>query len=392
MDINFSDAEVAFREEVRAFLKDAWNGELAEKAKQPGSYKEVQVSWERKLNEKGWAAPLWPVEYGGAGWTPTQSYIYETERAAVGAPDVSPFGLKMVGPVIYSFGSEEQKQRFLPRILNADDWWCQGYSEPGAGSDLASLKCKAERDGDDYVINGAKIWTTYAQHADWMFCLVRTDSDCKPQQGISFILIDMNSPGITVRPIVTIDSEHHLNEVIFDDVRVPATNLIGEENKGWTYAKSLLAHERTAIAGVADSKRNLEELKKLAAAELNGGRAMINDPIFRQRISDIEIDLMALEYTELRVLASMSKGNGPGVESSLLKLKGTEIQQSIQELKLDLSGYFGAVVQDGISAEEVGHAYGDSARRGFMFSRAATIYGGSDEVQKNITAKFVLGL
>lgn len=392
MDINFSEAEVTFREEVRAFLKDAWNSEMAEQAKQPGSYKEVQVNWERSLNKQGWAAPTWPVEHGGAGWTPTQSYIFETERASVGAPDVSPFGLKMVGPVIYSFGNDAQKERFLPRILNADDWWCQGYSEPGAGSDLASLKTKAERDGDDFIINGAKIWTTLAQHANWMFCLVRTSTEGKPQQGISFILVDMNSPGITVRPIVTIDGEHHLNEVIFDDVRVPAENLIGEENKGWTYAKSLLAHERTAIAGVADSKRNLEEIKTLAAAEVNGGKAMIEDPMFRQRISDIEIDLMALEFTELRVLASMSKGNGPGVESSLLKLKGTEIQQSIQELKLDLAGNFGTVVQSGMSAEEVGHAFGDVARRGFMMSRAATIYGGSDEVQKNITAKFVLGL
>lgn len=392
MDINYSEQDLAFRDEVRAFLVEAWTAEHAAEASVPGQFKPVHVAWEKRLHAKGWVASGWPVEHGGTGWSPTQSYIFETERAAVGAPDVSPFGLKMVGPVIYSFGSEEQKKHFLPRILNNDDWWCQGYSETGAGSDLASLQTKAVRDGDDYIINGAKIWTTYAQHADWMFCLVRTNSECKPQQGISFILIDMTSPGITVRPIYTIDGEHHLNEVIFDEVRVPAANRIGEENKGWTYAKSLLAHERTAIAGVADSKRHLADIKVLASKEVNAGKAMIDDPVFLQRLSDIEIELMALEYTELRVLDSMAKGNGPGTESSLLKLKGTEIQQRLQELRIDLAGYHGAMVQEDLSTEQLGHSFGDAARRGYMFGRAATIYGGSDEVQKNITAKYVLGL
>lgn len=392
MDINFSKEDIAFRDEVREFLKHAWTEENSAEAKLPGSFKNVQVAWERRLYDQGWVAPGWPKEYGGTGWTSTQKFIFETERAAVGAPDVSPFGLKMVAPVIYGFGNDEQKAKFLPRILKNEDWWCQGYSETGAGSDLAALKTKAERDGDDYIINGAKIWTTYAQHADWMFCLVRTSNEGKRQQGISFLLIDMNTPGVTVRPIYTIDDEHHLNEVIFDDVRVPVANRIGEENQGWTYAKSLLAHERTAIAGVADSKRHIAELKCLAAAEVNAGQSMASNVNFQQRLADIEIELMALEYTELRVLASTAKGQGPGVESSLLKIKGTEIQQQLQDLRLDLAGYFGAVLQADLSAEQIGHQFGDQARRAYMFGRAATIYGGSNEVQKNITAKYVLGL
>ncbi|MCV6626542.1 MAG: acyl-CoA dehydrogenase family protein [Cellvibrionaceae bacterium] len=390
MDTNFSPADLAFRDEVRAFLKAAWTDVLGQYPEPLGGI--IDVEWQKRLYAQGWIAPNWPVECGGTGWSATQKYIFETERAAVGAPDVSPFGLKMVGPVIYTFGNEEQKKRFLPGILNSEDWWCQGYSEPGAGSDLASLKTKAERDGDDYIVNGAKIWTTLAQMADWMFCLVRTSTEGKPQQGISFLLIDMKTPGITVRPIYTIDEEHHLNEVILDNVRVPVANRIGEENQGWTYAKSLLAHERTAIAGVADSKRHLADLKQLAAAECNGGVRAIDEPRFRHRFADIEAELMALEYTELRVLAAMAKGDGPGVESSLLKLKGTEIQQSIAELRLDLAAAFGAVVQGELSSEQVGHSFGNLARRNFLAGRAATIYGGSDEVQKNITAKFVLGL
>jgi len=392
VDINFSKEDIAFRDEVRAFLKTAWTEADAVIAKRPGNFKEVQVTWERRLYEQGWVAPGWPKEYGGTGWSSTQKFIFETERAAAGAPDVSPFGLKMVGPVIYSFGTDEQKAKFLPRILKNEDWWCQGYSETGAGSDLAALKTKAEIDGDDYIINGAKIWTTYAQHADWMFCLVRTNNEGKRQQGITFILIDMNTPGITVRPIYTIDDEHHLNEVLFDNVRVPMANRIGEQDQGWTYAKSLLAHERTAIAGIADSKRHIADLRRLAAEEVNAGRSMASNISFQQRLADIEIELMALEYTELRVLAATAKGQGPGVESSLLKIKGTEIQQQLQDLRLDLAGHFGAVLQGDLSAEAIGHKFGDGARRAYMFGRAATIYGGSNEVQKNITAKYVLGL
>jgi alkylation response protein AidB-like acyl-CoA dehydrogenase len=298
----------------------------------------------------------------------------------------------MVGPVIYAFGSDEQKERFLPGILASDDWWCQGYSEPGSGSDLASLKTRAERDGDDYIVNGAKIWTTYAQYADWIFCLVRTSSEGKKQEGISFLLIDMKTPGIKVNPIVSIDANHSLNEVEFNNVRVPVANRIGEENKGWTYAKALLAHERTAIAEVADSKRHLEEVKRRASTEVNAGKRLIDDPLFQKRISDVEIELMALEFTELRVLATVASGGAPGAESSLLKIKGTELQQAVQALAMDLAAYYQGVLPGGPDAGTLGHEFGPRSFRKFMYGRAATIYGGSNEVQRNIIAKAVLGL
>ncbi|BFM17056.1 acyl-CoA dehydrogenase family protein [Maricurvus nonylphenolicus] len=392
MDITFSAEELAFRDEVRAFLKEAFTEDLKKRLKDKELFKAAFIEWQRALHAKGWVAQGWPTEYGGTGWTPTQSYIYECERALVGAPDVIPFGLKMVAPVIYTFGNAEQKERFLPRILNSDDWWCQGYSEPGAGSDLAALKTKAELDGDEYVVNGAKIWTSYAQHADWIFCLVRTDSSGRKQDGISFLLIDMKTPGITVNPIPSIDGVHTLNEVQFDNVRVPVANRIGEQDKGWTYAKALLAHERTAIAEVAGSKKNLAEIRKLAKSEVNGGKALIEDPMFAKRLSDIEIELMALEYTELRVLAQVAAGGSPGAESSLLKIKGTEIQQAIQQLRLDLAGYYSGVINGDLTAEQVGHDFGSDARTAYMYGRASTIYGGSNEVQKNIIAKAVLGL
>jgi alkylation response protein AidB-like acyl-CoA dehydrogenase len=392
VDTSFSAEDLAFRDEVRAFFAEAYDDDLQARLADKATFREAVIDWQRRLYEKGWIAPNWPKAHGGAEWTPTQNFIYETERAASGVRDVVPFGLKMVGPVIYTFGNDEQKERFLPRILRSEDWWCQGYSEPGAGSDLASLKTRAERDGDDYVVNGAKIWTTYAQYADWIFCLVRTSSEGKKQNGISFLLIDMHSPGIKVNPIVSIDNHHSLNEVEFNNVRVPVANLIGEEDKGWTYAKALLAHERTSIAGVADSKRALAEVRDFAAREENGGRFLIDDPLFQQRLSDIEIELMALEYTELRVLASVAAGGAPGAESSLLKIKGTEIQQAIQELRMELAGYYQGVLPTELSPEVLGHGFGSDARQAFMYGRAATIYGGSNEVQKNIIAKAVLGL
>ena len=392
MDTSFSAEDLAFRDEVRAFFAEAYDDDLQARLADKATFREAVIDWQRRLYEKGWIAPNWPKAHGGAEWTPTQNFIYETERAAAGVRDVVPFGLKMVGPVIYTFGNDEQKDRFLPRILRSEDWWCQGYSEPGAGSDLASLKTRAERDGDDYVVNGAKIWTTYAQYADWIFCLVRTSSEGKKQNGISFLLIDMHSPGIKVNPIVSIDNHHTLNEVEFNNVRVPVANLIGEEDKGWTYAKALLAHERTSIAGVADSKRALAEVRAFAAQEENGGRFLIDDPLFQRRLSDIEIELMALEYTELRVLASVAAGGAPGAESSLLKIKGTEIQQAIQELRMELAGYYQGVLPTELSDEQLGHSFGSDARQAFMYGRAATIYGGSNEVQKNIIAKAVLGL
>jgi len=392
VDTSFAPEDMAFRDEVRAFFADAYDDELRARLEHPTEYRDAIIDWQRRLYEKGWIAPGWPKEYGGAEWTPTQNFIYETERAAAGVRDVIPFGLKMVGPVIYTFGNDEQKARFLPRILRSEDWWCQGYSEPGAGSDLAALKTRADLDGDAYVVNGAKIWTTYAQHSDWIFCLVRTSNEGKKQQGISFLLIDMASEGVKVNPITTIDNHHSLNEVELNNVRVPVANLIGEQDKGWTYAKALLAHERTSIAGVADSRRALAELRRFAEQEVNAGKRKIDDPLFQQRLSDIEIELMALEYTDLRVLASVAAGGAPGAESSLLKIKGTEIQQAIQGLRMDLAGYYQGVLPTDLDPEALGHGFGSSARQAYMYGRAATIYGGSNEVQKNIIAKAVLGL
>ena len=394
MDINFSAEDVAFRDEVREFFDKEYDSEVSKRQADNHSsdYKSSIVAWQKKLHAKGWIAPEWPVEYGGTGWSSTQKYIYETERGLAGIPDVIPFGLKMVAPVIYTFGTEEQKARFLPRILSSDDWWCQGYSEPGAGSDLAALTTSAEYAGDNYIVNGRKIWTTLAQFADWIFCLVRTSKGVRRQEGISFLLIDMKSPGITVKPIIAIDGQHSLNEVLFENVLVPTENLIGEQDKGWTYAKALLAHERTGMAEVADSKRMLDQLKLRAAAEINGGKPMIEDPVFQMRLSDIEMELMALEYTELRVFASMASGGMPGPESSLLKIKGTEISQSIHELQLQLASYYGGALQGELSSEVLGHNFATEARGKYMYGRAATIYGGSNEVQRNVIAKAVLGL
>ena len=394
MDINFSAQDLEFRDEVRAFFASEYDANAVQGlASSDGLvYKQAIVNWQKKLHAKGWIAPGWPKEYGGTGWSVTQKFIYETERGAAGVPDVVPFGLKMVAPVIYTFGNEQQKAKFLPRILSSEDWWCQGYSEPGAGSDLAALSTSAEYAGDNYIVNGRKIWTTYAQFSDWIFCLVRTSKDVRKQQGISFLLIDMNTPGVSVKPIPTIDGKHSLNEVLFEDALVPRENLIGEQDKGWTYAKALLAHERTGMAEVADSKRMLSNLKQRAAAEVNGGQPMIDDPVFQMRLSDIEMELMALEYTELRVFASMAAGGMPGPESSLLKIKGTEISQSIHELQLQLAAYYGGALQGDLSNQQLGHEFASEARKSYMYGRAATIYGGSNEVQRNVIAKAVLGL
>jgi len=394
VDTAFATEELAFRDEVRAFFAQAYDEEMQERlaSRDPATYRQAIVDWQKRLHDKGWIAPGWPEEYGGTGWNATQTFIYETERAAAGVRDVLPFGLKMVGPVIYTFGTQEQKERFLPAILSTDDWWCQGYSETGSGSDLASLKTKAELDGDDYVVNGTKIWTSYAQFSDWIFCLVRTNSDGKKQEGITFLLIDMTTPGIKVNPIVSIDGHHSLNEVEFNNVRVPVSNRIGEQDKGWTYAKALLAHERTGIAGVADSQRNLAQIQEFAAREINGGKALLSDALFQKRLSDIEIELMALEFTELRVLASVAVGGAPGAESSLLKIKGTEMQQAVQELRMDVAAYYQGLLPSDLSGEQVGHSFGSQSRMAYMYGRAATIYGGSNEVQKNIIAKAILGL
>ena len=387
----FSAEDLEFQQQVRAFFAKEFTSELRERIHSGQDVKNSAIEWQKKLFEQGWIALDWPSEHGGTGWSAVQKFIYENERCYAGAPDVVPFGLKMVGQVILTFGNDEQKSKFLPGILNSDDWWCQGYSEPGAGSDLAALQTRAVKDGDDYIINGAKIWTTYAQYADWIFCLVRTGNFDKKQQGISFILIDMRSEGITVNPIHTINNHHSLNEVVFEDVRVPAANMIGGENQGWTYAKSLLAHERTSIAGVADSKSWLSDIMELAKTRANADGALIDDPQFQMRLSNIEIELKALEYTELRVIASLSSGDTPGPESSLLKIKGTEIQQLLQELRMEaIGGYAGSVGEENHTNEL--QKYGSRARSAYMYGRAATIYGGSNEVQRNVIAKAVLGV
>lgn len=389
MDIRLSAEDLAFRDEVRAFLAEKVTDEVRNSTIGGRIDPVAATRWQQTLNERGWAAPNWPRNYGGPGWSITQRYIFDNECALAGAPPVVPFGLKMVGPVIYKFGNDEQKQRFLPDILQSKVWWCQGYSEPGAGSDLAALQTRAERVGDNYIVNGQKIWTTYAQYADWIFCLVRTDANAKKQEGISFLLIDMKSPGVEVRKIESIDHQHSLNEVFFTNVEVPVANRIGEENQGWTYAKYLLTHERTAIAGVPQSKKAIQKLREIAGKESVMGRPLIEDDSFAARLAKIEIELMALEFTELRAVASVASGGAPGPESSILKIKGTEIQQAIAELSIEACGYYAHILNDG---DPVGNDYAWAVSAKYLYGRASTIYGGSNEVQKNIISKAVLGL
>jgi alkylation response protein AidB-like acyl-CoA dehydrogenase len=397
MDLEFSSDEIAFQQEVRTFIAENYPEHLRGKQDEGEELsKEDFLAWHKVLHKKGWVAPAWPVEYGGTGWTATQKYIWSEETSRADCIRLMPFGLSMVGPVIYTFGTAEQKAKFLPRILSGEDWWCQGYSEPGSGSDLASLRTAAVLDGDHYVVNGQKTWTTMAQHADWGFFLVRTNKDVKQQEGISFILIDMKTPGITVRPIITLGGEHEVNEVWLEDVRVPVQNLVYEQDKGWTCAKFLLAHERTGIAGVAASKRGVEKVKSIARSEQDGDRPLIANPFFKRKIAELEIDLTALEFTELRSLAGESAGKGPGPESSLLKIKGSEIQQRLTELALEAVGHYGAPYFRGFGEGDNEHPIGpDYAHRTaptYFNVRKTTIYGGSNEIQRNIIAKMVLGL
>jgi alkylation response protein AidB-like acyl-CoA dehydrogenase len=397
MILEFSPEEIAFQQEVRTFIAENYPATLRGKQDEGDELsKEDHLSWHKVLAKMGWIAPAWPVEYGGTGWTPTQRFIWSEETARADCIRILPFGLTMVGPVIYTFGTPEQKAQFLPRILSGEDWWCQGYSEPGAGSDLASLRTKAERDGDDYIVNGQKTWTTMAQHADWGFFLVRTANDVKAQEGISFLLVDMKSPGITVRPIITLGGEHEVNEVWLENVRVPQSQRVYEENKGWTCAKFLLAHERTGIAGVAASKRGVEKIKVIARTEQDGDRPLLANPFFKRKVAELEIDLTALEYTELRSLAGENAGKGPGPEASLLKIKGTEIQQRLTELALEAVGHYGAPYFRGFGEGDNEHPIGpDYAHRTaptYFNMRKTSIYGGSNEIQRNIIAKMVLGL
>jgi alkylation response protein AidB-like acyl-CoA dehydrogenase len=382
MNLDLTPEEQAFRDEVRAFLDKELPAPIRDKtlAGIPLARQEV-VRWHKILHARGWAGVSWPKQFGGNGWTPVQQHVFDVETAAAGAPRLLPFGLNMVGPVIMAFGSPAQQAHFLPRILSFDDWWCQGYSEPGSGSDLASLKTKAERQGDHYLVNGQKTWTTLAQHADWIFCLVRTSSAGRAQEGISFLLIDMKSPGVTVRPIVMLDGEAEINEVWFENVKVPVANLVGEENKGWTYAKYLLGHERTGIAEIGRNKRELARLKQVARTQRSRGRPLIEEARFRDRIAEVELSLMALEITAMRVLTAPAREKAPRPESSLLKIRGSQIRQDISELMML------AVGPDALA---------DTPERRFtaayLNDRKTSIYGGSNEIQKNIVAQMILGL
>ncbi|MCC6946663.1 MAG: pimeloyl-CoA dehydrogenase large subunit [Bradyrhizobiaceae bacterium] len=398
MDLRFTPEEIAFREEVRTFIQTNLPEDIRRKMVEGRRLvKDDFVRWQRILNKQGWAVPHWPQEWGGTGWTPIQQYLFLEECQKAPAPDPVPFGTQMVGPVIIAFGNEAQKKRFLPRIANIDDFWCQGFSEPGAGSDLASLKTAAKRAGDHYVVNGQKTWTTYAQYADWIFCLVRTDPAAKKQEGISFLLIDMKTPGITVRPIQTIDGGHEVNETFFDDVKVPVENRIGEENKGWHYAKFLLSNERTGIARVGISKERIRRVKELASIELDGDRPLIEDERFRVKVASVEVELKSLEMLQLRVVAARRKGdNKPDPASSILKIKGSEIQQAITELALQVVGPYALPYDpddDPLRNEPpIGPDWANPIAPAYFNMRKVSIYGGSNEIQKNIIAKAVLGL
>ena len=400
MDLRFTPEETAFRDEVRTFFQDNLDPEIRRKLID-GEHmdKDDLVAWTRILNAKGWAVPHWPVENGGTGWDPMRQYIFLEESQKFPAPQPLAFGVNMVGPVIYTFGNDAQKAKFLPAIANLDTWWCQGFSEPGAGSDLASLKTRAVRAGDHYIVNGQKTWTTLAQYADWIFCLVRTSTEGKKQEGISFLLIDMKTPGIEVRPIVTVDGGREINEVFLTDVKVPVENLVGEENKGWDYAKFLLGNERTNIARIGMSKQRIARIRELAALEFSGGQPLIEDERFREKLASIEIDLKALELTQLRVVAADAKrGNTgrPDPASSILKIKGSEIQQATTHLLMEVMGPFALPYQDhddeGRNEPFDGPDYAATAAPSYFNFRKVSIYGGSNEIQKNIIAKAVLGL
>jgi len=398
MDLTYSDEERAFQAEVRAFVENDFPAELKHKiANSEVIERDDYVKWHKILYAKGWVAPAWPTEIGGCGWNVMQRHIFSEELARVGAPRVMPFGVSMVGPVIANFGNAAQKEKYLPRILSCDDWWCQGYSEPGAGSDLASLSTKAVRDGDHYIVNGTKTWTSFAHYANKMFCLVRTDPEVKPQEGISFLLIDMDQPGVEVTPIVTLSGGNDVNTVFLTDVKVPVEDLVGEENKGWTYAKFLLGNERFGIAGVAASKARVEKLKNIAETERQDGQRLIDDSAFSNKIADMETQLMALEYTERRYLMEVANAGEVGAKPSLLKIRGTDIQQDVSEMLSQAVGYYAhpltvSMTEKRSNLPPVGPQYAQSAALNYFDMRKTSIYGGSNEIQRGIMAKMVLGL
>lgn len=392
MDLNFTPEEQAFRQKIRGWVAEHLPKDISHKVHNALRLSKDDLQrWAKILGQQGWHGWAWPTQFGGPGWNAIQRHLFEEECALAGAPRVVPFGPVMVAPVIMAFGSPEQQKRHLPGIMSGEVWWSQGYSEPGSGSDLASLKCRAERRGDYYVVNGQKTWTTLGQYGDWIFCLVRTSTEGKPQTGISFLLIDMKSPGITVRPIITMDGEHEVNEVWFDDVEVPADNLVGEENKGWTYAKYLLAHERTNIADVNRSKRELERLKRIAKAE-----KVYDDLRFRDEIAKLEVEIVALEMMVLRVLSAEKSGKQSLDVAGLLKIRGSEIQQRLTELLMLAAGPYSVpfihdAMEAGWQGDHVGAAYCAPLAATYFNVRKTTIYGGSNEVQRNIVAQTVLG-
>lgn len=402
MDLTFSSEDEAFRQEVKDFIGENFTDQLRDKrSRTKNGYidKADHIQWQKALNTKGWATPNWPVEHGGPGFTPTQKYIFSVEMAREDTPHVVPFGITMVAPVIMKFGTEAQKKRFLPDIQATNVWWCQGYSEPGSGSDLASLQMKAERDGDHYVLNGSKIWTSVAQHADWIFCLVRTSKEGKRQEGISFILVDMKTPGITVDPIICLDNtpapHQEVNQVFFEDVRVPVENLVGEENKGWTCAKYLLEFER-GNAYSPGLYHGLDNVRRIASEQIVDGRPLIEDQSFALKLADLESQVRAMEFTELRIFSALSAGGNVGPESSLLKCRGTELQQAITELSVEATGiYVNPHVADPLldsNEEDIGPSYAKVTAPLYFSARKTSIFAGSNEIQRNIMAKAVLGL
>jgi len=398
MDLNFSPEEEAFRAEVQGFLAEKVPARLTAKVREGKHLSKADLEqWHALLNAQGWLANHWPEQYGGPGWSAVQKFIFEHECALAYAPRTIPFGVNMLGPVLIKYGNEAQKRYWLPRILSGADWWCQGYSEPGAGSDLASVKTTAVRQGEHYLVNGQKAWTTLGQHANMIFCLVRTNREAKQQEGISFLLIDMNAPGVQVRPIITLEGEHEVNEVFFTDVKVPVENLVGEENRGWTCAKYLLTYERTNIAGVGFSVAALERLKLIAARVMKNGKPLAQDPLFAARLARVEIDLENMKTTNARVIAAVAGGGVPGAESSMLKIRGTEIRQELNSLTRRAMGpyalpYIEEARQEGYSGTDVGPQEASYAAAQYFNNRKLSIFGGSNEIQKNIISKMILGL
>lgn len=399
MDLHFSAEELQFQQEVRQYLADNLPQHIIDATACNSSVfvdKDIAMQWQEILVNKGWAVPQWPVEHGGTDWTPAQKYLFSMECYRAGAPMLIPLGLLMLAPVIMAFGSEQQKEEYLPKLLSGEHYWCQGYSEPGAGSDLASLQLKAvsqgDSDEDDYLVNGSKIWTTHAHYADHIFCLVRTDTSGKPQHGISFLLIDMNTPGITVEPIITMAGDHEVNQVFFDDVRVPKSHRIGEENKGWSYAKYLLEFERGGGFSAHRIWHELGQLKQLIAQAEQDNPGFNRNGEVDSKVARIEIDLKSLEITELRILSAVSAGGNPGAESSVMKLIATRLEQAVSELSMEVIGYQGFAMETPADGSTYRADFISSVMPRYLNNRAASIFGGSQEVQKNIIAKVVLGL